>query len=272
MKISMKKTVLCCAMGAVIGAGATSASADPVLSWTLGSVTAFGGLSDFNFAGPPAGANTFGSDPEAGCISGNCINIQFDTLAGNGLDTFTTGFNFGGGGIFQPRIAGPGAAAGTISAELNIALADASDGQALQFSALDFAGLYQGGAPFALDPDHLNNCTGNADAGGKTCGGVSLANQDDDFIGSTGLNLLSDILGYNVQIQPGGAAGDYDVSVTYVGTITEAGGFLGNPAFWKLNGTLHTQAASAVPVPAAAWLFGSGLMGLVGVARRRKTA
>jgi hypothetical protein len=27
---------------------------------------------------------------------------------------------------------------------------------------------------------------------------------------------------------------------------------------------------SAIPVPAAVWLFGSGLIGLVGVARRRK--
>lgn len=29
---------------------------------------------------------------------------------------------------------------------------------------------------------------------------------------------------------------------------------------------------AAVPLPAAAWLFGSGLLGLIGVARRRKTA
>jgi hypothetical protein len=27
---------------------------------------------------------------------------------------------------------------------------------------------------------------------------------------------------------------------------------------------------AAVPVPAAAWLFGSGLLGLIGVARRRR--
>ena len=31
-------------------------------------------------------------------------------------------------------------------------------------------------------------------------------------------------------------------------------------------------AVSAVPVPAAVWLFGSGLLGLVGVARRKKAA
>jgi hypothetical protein len=31
-------------------------------------------------------------------------------------------------------------------------------------------------------------------------------------------------------------------------------------------------ALTTVPVPAAAWLFGSGLLGLAGIARRRKTA
>jgi hypothetical protein len=40
------------------------------------------------------------------------------------------------------------------------------------------------------------------------------------------------------------------------------------------NGTLTLtgNAAAPVPLPAAVWLFGSGLMGLVGVSRRRKAA
>lgn len=35
---------------------------------------------------------------------------------------------------------------------------------------------------------------------------------------------------------------------------------------------VHSGDVGAVPVPAAVWLFGSGLIGLIGVARRKKTA
>lgn len=47
--------------------------------------------------------------------------------------------------------------------------------------------------------------------------------------------------------------------------LGDASGFGGTPYTLHLEGTV-----SAVPVPAAAWLFGSGLVGLAGVARRRK--
>jgi len=38
------------------------------------------------------------------------------------------------------------------------------------------------------------------------------------------------------------------------------------------EGSLKTPGVPAIPVPAAAWLFGSGLLGLVGVARRKSRA
>ena len=62
------------------------------------------------------------------------------------------------------------------------------------------------------------------------------------------------------------------------GSVTAAGGVL-TQAFTS-NGVQTTNAytlsnfvaAPAVPVPAAAWLFGSGLLGLAGTARRRRAA
>lgn len=68
------------------------------------------------------------------------------------------------------------------------------------------------------------------------------------------------------------AVGD-TFALDYEATVP-SGGFTGVLYGLHLEGVIGAAAAppSAVPVPAAVWLFGSGLVGLAGIARRRKSA
>ena len=66
-------------------------------------------------------------------------------------------------------------------------------------------------------------------------------------------------------------SGTYGDTYTLFYTATvQSGGYAGTKYFLKLIGTVEQGLVPAVPVPAAVWLFGSGLLGLVGVARRKK--
>jgi hypothetical protein len=71
--------------------------------------------------------------------------------------------------------------------------------------------------------------------------------------------------------------GDIRLMGAYYNPATEAfgivsvgsgGPFIGDATYYQ-SGT-YLARPSAVPLPAAAWLFGSALFGLVGVARRKK--
>lgn len=73
---------------------------------------------------------------------------------------------------------------------------------------------------------------------------------------------------------PTGTPGSFSwVSSDIDGDDTPGLGMVDGPfPGFSANFNFEAPAPSAVPVPAAAWLLGSGLMGLVGVARRRKAA
>ena len=58
---------------------------------------------------------------------------------------------------------------------------------------------------------------------------------------------------------------------TVAGQSMQTGPFVGSSPAFNGTGDLNPKTPE-VPVPAAVWLFGSGLIGLVGVARRRKAA
>ena len=65
-----------------------------------------------------------------------------------------------------------------------------------------------------------------------------------------------------------------DVAAPFVGNVNTLQSFVlaVNPLLGTDAVVIHPDAPSAVPVPAAAWLFGSALVGLAGIGRKRKVA
>ena len=78
-----------------------------------------------------------------------------------------------------------------------------------------------------------------------------------------GDTLVFDITGTNL------VAGSFNFLST-PDPVDPNGPFLGAAKFQSTGDGLQSDWVAAVPVPAAVWLFGSGLLGLIGVARRKK--
>ena len=249
---NFNKSIVAGAITAALGLTATSASAVGIQSLTLEDIDGDGAVSGFRFitfsdiSFPTGVPGTFpndltfgGASDDCGGGAGSCVPATFGTEIGTNV--FTSGFNFGGGGDFAPSISnstGTGQLAGDIT------------GGALDLTGWDFAGVYPspGGVKFFLDADDLTGTLPDPAYNGTSSNGA--------------VNYYLDSLVDN-------GDGTFGIIMRFSSLIDQpdAGSFNGQIARWRIEGTLN-----AIPVPAAVWLFGSGLLGLVGVARRKKSA
>jgi len=70
----------------------------------------------------------------------------------------------------------------------------------------------------------------------------------------------------NLSITDGG------LTLQYIGAGSAGGGpgiwYVGPPSYYSLDATYWDYTATSVPIPAAVWLLGSGLVGIVGIRRK----
>ena len=187
---------------------------------------------------------------------------------------FGMGF-FTGGGFIPITDIGSGA-----NQLIGVASGETWDTSSVQLSAApgSIGSFIFGSTPSGANP-YVNSFTGASDSQNVDAGGHALPSATwDDGTGVGTLDMGSFYANWNgtnfnqgttaamtvdvLSCDPGNLNCGFDASWT--STIV-GGAFDGQTGSWNFSGTV-----SAVPVPAAAWLMGSGLVGLVGVARRRR--
>lgn len=128
-------------------------------------------------------------------------------------------------------------------------------------------------ATLASDP----SCTSPANSSGYLCTGSELGHLFYSELGGAVAHLISGEghhnanLGLFQNLQDGSYWSGSEYSTGHFWALTFYGGLQGiaNTGWSYYALAVHDGDVAAVPVPAAVWLLGSGLLGLAGVARRK---
>ena len=151
---------------------------------------------------------------------------------------------------------------------------DVGNGTIIGQGSANLSGSFTSGFSFAGAP-FVPYTFGNGFNADITAGALTISTLD--FGGTywgggvaTNFNLALDPATLQTNwVVPIGNSSDYLVSFQWAHTINSvddpSGAYVGLTAGWLIEGVAHT----AVPVPAAVWLFGSGLMALFGAGYRK---
>lgn len=270
MKLTMKKTALAVTMGLAFGAAVPAANASLVLTFTDGTAaTAIAGAcSGIAWA---ASAEFRMCDPSGAALGGG-FPSQKDTILGGETHSYNNS-NLMSGVTGTPT--NPGAFAGaapTPGTNPTFQQNAAFFGPAFNFLAPvsgSLAGAAYGAATYLAGTPANGSLVPfiHANVMEAQWGGTYFPLGSN---GGAGITFLANITG--------AAACGPSTCFTFEMFANEliqssedpgSAGFTGWTAQWHMQGTgVYTP----VPVPAAVWLFGSGLLGLVGIARRKKKA
>lgn len=256
--MDMKKSVMATAILMALGSGAASAAYTPVVTTTGNNFTmltatggAQGGTNDVTFTWD--GTLKTSSDGVANAtlasptpFAGNVWTAHNVELFGAGTYTFNTNCATSGASAAQcaaqPSTYTLTVGAGQVGAHM---LFDWSTSSGIDVIVLwkmndswfNVAGTYLSGTNTIKNGFNLGLPNPNNNTKNTVWSGVSIdTNQDSD---------------------------------NWNGSKMIDGPFIGSSANFNVMGIQATPLVSSVPVPAAAWLLGSGLLGLVGVARRK---
>jgi len=153
----------------------------------------------------------------------------------------------------------------------NVLITGTSD----KFGGLDFTGLGQISGTLNVHVDNFNDDTPGRDFKNYPANVSTLVIDGDDHIGHHEERAGSTELWGGATYNPNGLYGqEIPFQFANVDSVTYAAQQMEFAAKWKLDGDNLTLASSVseVPVPAAVWMFGSAMLGLIGVKRKRKMA
>ena len=265
-------------MKAVAAALAVAAAAPASAALTPGSASAFGSL--FVTVFDETLNRSYARD--VGILGGAFNPNVTTTFSVNAGDTNWTSF--------QAGLAGADTVTGSTIPQTNLRYNIATTNNAALQNSYVSLGAGQttnitNGGEGAL-AGNINNFIGNLNSANSGCGtagsGISCFTQQSGASYNGATATPPEIWGRTMQFVAADTSGALGDQLGFYSILRNGSGFNnGKPAsqsvfngFWTFNAsnasvTWNAASVGAVPVPAAAWLLGSGLMGLVGVGRRK---